>query len=120
MNIMAIKYKEIKKKLEKDPLTESELVLIQQAEENIDSEIIKQFGERSSYGEIRIHLGTAQFEWSPVTKTILSNLKEPRKHLMFLELEKRYKEAGWTTKVEFDTDGGMNSCDYWILKGKNK
>ena len=117
---MAIKYKDIKKKLETDPLTESELVLVRQAEEHVDSEIIKQFGERSSYGEVRIHLGTAKFEWSPVTNTLLSNLKEPRKYLMFLELERRYKEAGWISKVEIDTEGGMNSCDYWILKGKDK
>jgi hypothetical protein len=117
---MAIKYKDIKKKLETDPLTESELVLIGQAEEDIDSEIIKQFGESYSYGEVRIHLGTAQFEWSPVTKTLLSNLKQPRKHLMFLELERRYKQAGWVTKIDIDDDGGMNSCDYWILKGKDK
>ena len=38
---MAIKYKDLKKKLETDPLSESELVLISQAEEDIDSEIIK-------------------------------------------------------------------------------
>jgi hypothetical protein len=117
---MAIKYKDIKKKLETDPLTESELVLIRQAEEHVDSEIVKQFGESCSYGEVRINLGTAQFEWSQVTKTSLANLKQPRKHLMFRELEKRYKEAGWVTKIHIDTDGGMNSCDYWILKGKDK
>jgi len=117
---MAIKYKDIKKKLETDPLTESELVLICQAEEHVDSEIIRQFGERYSHGEVEIHLGIAKFEWSPVTETSLTNLKEPRKHLMFRELEKRYKEAGWVTKIHIDTDGGMNSCDYWILKGKDK
>lgn len=116
---MAIKYKDLKKKLETDPLSESELVLISQAEEDIDSEIIKQFGEAYSHGEVRIHLGTAQFEWSPVTKTLLSDLKQPRKHLMFLELERRYKQAGWVTEVLIDDYGGMNPCDYWILKGKN-
>lgn len=117
---MAIKYQDIKEKLKTDPLTESELVLIRQAEEHIDSEIVKQFDGSYSYGEVRINLGTAQFEWSPVTKTSLTNLKQSRKHLMFLELEKRYKEAGWDTKVKIDTEGGMNTCDYWILKGKDK
>ena len=117
---MAIKYKEIKKKLESDPLTEKELNLIRQAEEDIDKEIVKQFGEKYSYGEIRIHLGTAKFDWSPVTKKSIEDLKEPRKYVMFCELERRYKEAGWESKVVIDTEGGINSCDYWILKGKNK
>jgi hypothetical protein len=117
---MAIKYKDIKSKLETDPLTNEELVLIRQAEEHIDSEIVKQFGEKYSYGQVKIHLGTAQFEWSPVTKTLLTNLKEPRRRVMFLELEKRYKEAGWDTKVDLDDEGSMNSADYWTLKGKGK
>ena len=115
---MAIKYKDIKNKLETDPLTEIELLLIHQVEEHVDSEIVKQFGESYSYGEVRIHLGTAQFEWSPVTKTSLTNLKQPRKHLMYLELEKRFKDAGWVSKIHIDDEGGMNSCNYWILKGK--
>lgn len=115
---MAIKYKDIKHKLETDPLIETELVLIRQAEEHIDKEILSQFGNSSSYGEIKIDLCIAQFKYSPVTKTTLSGLKEPRRALMFQELEKRYKEAGWQTRVKIDTDGGMNSADYWILKGK--
>lgn len=115
---MAIKYKDIKNKLESDPLTEGELILIRQAEENIDEEIVKQFGEKYSYGEIRIHLGTATFDWSPFSKKIITHLKEPRKHLMYLELEKRFKDAGWVSKIHIDDEGGMNSCNYWILKGK--
>jgi hypothetical protein len=114
---MAIKYKDIKEKLETDPLTESELVLVQHAEDSIDTEIVSQFGSQYSYGEIRIHLGTATFKWSPFDKKTIDGIKEPRRNLMFLELEKRFKEAGWETGVKIDDDGGMNSADYWILKG---
>lgn len=117
---MAIKYKDIKKKLETDPLTRDELDLIDQAENHIDSEILRQFGESSSYGQVKINLGTAHFHWSPVTKKSIGGIKDPRRHLMFLELEKRFKEAGWVAKVQIDSEGGMNSCDYWILKGKDE
>jgi hypothetical protein len=116
---MAIKYKEIKNKLETDPLIESELVLIDQAEKYIDEQIVAQFGNSYSYGKISIDLCIARFNYSPVTKTTLSGIKEPRRNLMFKELERRYKQAGWETKFEMDTEGGMNSADYWTLKGKS-
>jgi len=115
---MAIKYKDIKNKLEKDPLVDSELVLVDQAEKYVDDQIVAQFGNTHSYGKISIDLCIASFNYSPVTKTTLSGIKEPRRHLMFEELEKRYKRAGWETKVEIDTEGGMNQADYWTLKGK--
>jgi hypothetical protein len=43
---MAIKYQDILTRLQTDPLSNDELVLLQQAEEHIDSEITKNFGKR--------------------------------------------------------------------------
>ncbi len=62
---MAIKYQDIKTKLETDPLTEKEFELIQQAEDHIDAEIQAKFGK--VYYEVGIDKAIVRFEWSTVT-----------------------------------------------------
>jgi hypothetical protein len=116
---MAIKYKDIKHKLETDPLSEEELALIRHVEEHVDKEIVKQFGCTNTYGEVKIDLCIAKFEYSPVSQTTISGLKDPRRRLMFNELEKRFRGAGWQTKVDIDTQGGMNTEDYCVKDGKS-
>ena len=114
---MAIRFKDMKEKLEKTPLNEEELRLITEAEEYIDSEIVRQFG--STYG-ISIDLLIPNFDYSMKTKKTI-DLKKARKNLMRKELEKRYKVAGWSIKVNLDDglDGpNMSGSDSWILDGK--
>ena len=43
INKMAIKYKEFKKNLQTEPLTEEELTIIKETEDYIDSEILNPF-----------------------------------------------------------------------------
>lgn len=115
---MAINYKEIKEKLERAPLTPEEINLINEAEEYIDGEIVKNFGG-STYGEIFVELQIPNFSYSPKQKKAL-NLKHTRATLMQKELEARYKKAGWKITISYDDglDGpNMSGPDYWILKG---
>lgn len=116
---MAIKYKEFKKNLKNEPLTEEELTIIQETEDYIDSEILKQF-PKSIYGEVRIDLTYPTFTYSK-QRGALMNTNSYRRSMMRSELEKRYKEAGWKMEVKLDDgmDGpNMSGPDYWILKGK--
>lgn len=115
---MAIKFKDIKEKVEKSPLTTEELQLITEAEEYIDAEILKYYGS-SPYG-ISIELTIPSFEYSPKQKKGI-NIKYPRKKLMQDELEMRYKKAGWKITIQYDDglDGPNRSGpDYWVLTGK--
>lgn len=115
---MAIKYKELKTKLETEPLTQEELTLIQEAEDYIDSEIKEQF-PRSTYGEVHIDLSYPNFTYSKKRGALMDS-NSYRRSLMRKELEKRYKKAGWKIEVRLD-DGlelNMSGPDYWVLKGK--
>jgi hypothetical protein len=96
---MAIKYQDILTKLQTDPLSNDELVLLQQAEEHIDSEITKNFGKR--YYEVIIEDCVIKFDYSMKTKKHI-DIKQPRKELLQKELIKIYDGAGW--KVEFSDD----------------
>ena len=98
---MAIKYKELKEKLEKEPLTKEELSLIQSTEDWLDEEIQKTFGK--TYYEAWIDKSIITFNWNPVTKKHI-DAKEPRRHLMRKELERRYNAAGWKLEWPDDTD----------------
>jgi hypothetical protein len=116
---MAIKYKEFKKKLQNEPLTEEELTIIQETEDYIDSEILNQF-PKSNYGEVLIDLTYPSFTYSHQRGSLMDS-NSYRRSLMRSELEKRYKSAGWKIEVKFDDglDGpNMSGPDYWILKGK--
>lgn len=106
---MAIKYQDLKDKLEKDPLTPQELEWIQQAEDFIDKDILKDFGK--TYYEVLIDKSIVRFDWSPVTKKSIDTMS-PRRSVMQKELEKRYLEAGWSLSW------GEYDYPYVIFKGK--
>jgi hypothetical protein len=110
---MALKYKDLKHKVNTEPLSVEELVIISNVEKIIDDEIVKQFDK--NWGEIHILLSVVNFQ------TTLTSIGETRKSLMRKELEKRYSNAGWTISVKLDDglDGPNRSGpDYWVLKGK--
>jgi hypothetical protein len=106
---MAIKYKDIKNKLETDPLTEQELSWIKQAEDYIDDEILTKFGK--VYYEVGIDKAIVSFNWSPATKKPIDTMS-PRRGVMQRELERRYVQAGWSLNW-----GDMDD-HYVIFKGK--
>jgi hypothetical protein len=115
---MAIKYKEFKKNLQTEPLTEEELTIIKETEDYIDSEILDQF-PKSSYGEVLIDLAYPTFTYSK-QRGALMDTNSYRRSMMRSELEKRYKAAGWKIQVKLDDGMELNFSgpDYWILKGK--
>lgn len=96
---MAIKYIDLKNKLDNDPLTELELTTVQAVEDWIDDEIRKTFGK--TYYEAWIDKSIVTFNWNPAIKKHI-DVKEPRRHAMRKELERRYTEAGW--KIEWPDD----------------
>jgi hypothetical protein len=106
---MAIKYKDIKNKLESDPLTQQELEWIKQAEAWIDEEIQTKFGR--VYYEVGIDKTIVRFDWSPVTKKPIETMS-PRRTVMMRELVKRYNQAGWSL------NWGDLDDHYVIFKGK--
>lgn len=113
---MAIKYKEVKDKIEKTPLTESELSIIKEAEDLIDFKIKREF----KGGDISIELGTVNFNYKTNCNKLPGNIPDFRKQLMFKELERRFKAAGWKCVVMYGEDDGPNrpGIDYWVLSGK--
>lgn len=98
---MAIKYKDLKDKLEKDPLTEIELNTIKAVEDWIDTEIQTTFGK--SYYEAWIDKSIMSFNYNPATKRHIE-AKQPRRNVMARELERRYNEAGWKITWPEDID----------------
>lgn len=115
---MAINYKEHYDKIMLTDLSPLELKYIAEAEEYIDSEIIKQFGRPNM--EVRVLLSYVHFRYSPNTHKGIFDLYGPRKSIMTNELKRRFEDAGWVITVDISDGGGMNDCDYWILKGKKK
>lgn len=63
---MAIRYHDIVKRLETEPLNEEEIKLVKEAEEHIDNEILTKFGVR--YYEVGIDNCIIRFDYSPKTK----------------------------------------------------
>jgi hypothetical protein len=109
---MAISYKDLVKKLETDPLSREELDLIKEAEEFIDSEILKKFGD-NHFRDVYIDLPIIHFEYSMKAKKHISGIKYPRKGLMAKELLKRYSDMGWAFEYSDDIDN-----PYVRFKGK--
>lgn len=113
---MAIKYKDLKAKLEDPTLSKEELELIDRAENYIDDEIRQKF----KGGEVYIPLQVAKFTWDPIKKKVIE-LPSARTTIMSKELESRYKKAGWKMKIHLDDglDGpNMSGPDWWILSGR--
>jgi hypothetical protein len=107
---MAIKYQDILTRLQTDPLSNDELVLLQQAEEHIDSVITKNFGNR--YYEVIIDECVIKFDYSMKSKKHI-DIKQPRKDLLMKELIKIYDDAGWKVVFSDDIDNS-----YVTFRGK--
>ena len=118
---MAVKFKDVydlKKKIDTAPLSEEELKFLEEIENYIDSEIVDKY-PKSLYNEVRIDLCIPTFRYNTVTKKA-SDFRPSRQGVMQKELEKRYREAGWT--IYYDLDDGLDGpnrsgADYWVLKG---
>ena len=113
---MALKYVDLKKKLDETPLNEYEKARIDEVENYIDKEILKQF-DKSIYREISIDFAYPSFRYSPTTKSSISDLGVSRIPLMKKELENRFKSAGWEITYRMDDGTSMCGADYMILKG---
>lgn len=116
---MAIKRSKIRDKFKvakNAPFTKQELKYIAEAEQYIDEKLEKEFD--SSFGT-HINLTIARFDYSPLTKTTIEDVKSYRKDAMAKELERRYKSAGWRVTYHLDDglDGpNMSGADYMILQ----
>lgn len=110
---MAVKYKELKEKLEAEPLTLQELKYIDAAEKYIDDELTRRFDN----SEIRIEMNVFDFNSIPKHTPMINDIKNTRKVIMRKELEKRFKDAGWDIKDD-PWDGHSSGTDYVILSGK--
>jgi len=106
---MAIEYKTVKDKLEKTPLTETELSIINTVEKYIDTEITKQF----KCDDVRINLRIPDFSYE-ISLTAQRDIPAFRQNLMKKELETRYEKAGWIVTKDYNDD----VPDYWVLTGK--
>lgn len=96
---MAIPYHEVKQKYEDKmnaPFTVEELSSIAIVEKKIDHKITLDFKDR----EISFYLSEVNFS--------NTNYPNRRQALMFKELNKRYNNAGWKTKVYDTDDDGPN------------
>ena len=79
---------------------------------------IKERFETSTTISIFLHIANFATKVSGSGKT---GIKEFRQEKLFKELKKRYKEAGWKCKVEYDDglDGpNMSGPDCWVLTPK--
>ena len=116
---MAIKFKDLKQKLDGAPITEEELSLIQDVENYIDEIILEKY-DKSIYHEVSIDMAYTRFSYSPRTQSVIQGLGQSRIPKMVTELERRYKAAGWQIRYHIDdgTEGNMSGGDYMILKGK--
>ena len=114
---MALKYKDLRKKIDEAPLTKTQLSVVDSVERWIDSKL-------SEWDPINrvfsVELYYANFEYDPTTKTPFG-FQESLRIKMSKELNKRYFDAGWIVDVEYDDglDGpNFSGPDHWVLKAK--
>jgi hypothetical protein len=114
---MAIRQKEILRKLKEEDFNNEELSLLKDIEDYIDKKITDTYNG----GEIYVDLAIAQFYFHPIRKKSIT-LNNIRRDKMYKELISRYKKAGWQTRIHFDdgTEGNMSGSDYLIIKGNEK
>lgn len=114
---MAIRYSDLKKDIESKPISSKGLEYINILEDYIDGTIKKQFDINKS---IYIELEYIQFRGTPYNNYFEIDLSSTEKEKMTKEIEKRYSEAGWESKIEYGDDDGPNrpGQNYWVLKGK--
>jgi len=107
---MAILYKDAKERYEQKmnaPFAQSELDQIEIVEKKIDEKILKEFDGN----EIIFQIQEVNF---------IQKNHSRRANLMFAEIERKYKSAGWETKTYITDDDGPNrpGYTYWKLHGK--
>ncbi len=107
---MAVKYNELKQKLETEVLTSEETKYVDAAEKCIDDELTTKFDNRGVYIEMNI----LDFKCIPNYAVSISNIKDTRKAIMRKELERRFRAAGWNIKEELSDRGP----DYVVFSGK--
>lgn len=118
---MAVKYEEVKDKLENGPFTTEELEIINKVETYIDEKINEEFDG----GYLILNTNLIEFKFNPDAQSqyswnVWTNIKSSRKSLMTNELKKRFKDAGWIWELQEGEDDGPNrpAIDYWKLSGK--
>ncbi len=112
---MAIKFKELNDKLENSPLSKNEYDIIKTVEDYIDSIIEDHFNG----GPIKIELTIANFEQT-INRDNQRYLPDARRLLMYKELKRRYKEAGWLYEEDIADSRDTYQQDYFVLKGNKK
>ncbi len=110
---MAVKFKDVKKKIESDVLTADEKNIIKNIEDWIDNIIIREFDNEP----IEIHLPIADFTYNPFPEE-RSVLRRSRSKLMRKELDRRFNEAGWEVTIRIGPPSDLNDLDFWVLTGK--
>ena len=114
---MAIRQKEILRKLKEEDFNEEELSLLKDIEYYIDKIITDTYNG----GEIWIDLSIAKFFYHQIKKKSIT-LNNIRREKMYKELIARYYKAGWKTVLHLDdgSEGNMSGSDYLIIKGNEK
>jgi hypothetical protein len=118
---MAIDFKQKFAKLKAkdvEALSQEELGYIKQVEDYIDAQIEAKLSTDNI--EVWIDKNCVSFYYNPSNKKNFPNMTNARKQFLKDELLKRYSEANWEIKWEYDDrlDGNMSGGDYLILKGK--
>lgn len=112
---MAIKFKDLKEKLDTTPLNEKEMSLIKDVEDYIDEQILEKY-DKTVYRTVRIDMCYVNFSYSPKTRSSIQDLGQSRIPKMKKELLKRYDVAGWD--ITYESNDGIMGGDWMILKGK--
>jgi hypothetical protein len=103
---MAVKYADIKAKIETNNFTPEELQAINHVEKFIDDRINKDFDNSPLYFD----LGIINFERVP-DRGGNADFKKTRRKLMRAEIDRRFTEAGWKITVD-------NEDLHWQITGK--
>ena len=103
---MAVKYADIKAKIETKDFTPEELKAIEHVEKFIDDRINKNFDNSSLYFELSV----INFERVP-DRSGNADFKDTRRKIMRAEIDRRFIEAGWEISVD-------NENLSWKIKGK--
>ena len=113
---MAIDVKEfrsLKNDYMSNHFNEEELEALSSIEEMIDTKI----SSPHSYANNRISVDVRLVDFTLKPNGNSYNFNELRRDKLFQELQKRYRDGGWTIKRDMD-DGMGHSYDYWVLTAK--
>lgn len=102
---MALKFSEIKDKVYSEELSDNERMLVDEREEEIDSEIMQHFDG------VKANVSSTIFDFYSTS---------PRQQVMKNYLIKKYNKAGWDIKYYMGEDDGPNrpGAEYYIFSEK--